>query len=193
MRLERYRLETYHDMPYTAYGSMSVADFFTKTISTVAWTSSDFLRTWSSFSRGQIQASHTFRRIFEGGHISQSMHYAGLAADHNHTELLQTFPFEEERHVAISPSGYPLLHPGSIGPFVFVLQDALMTLGFCGGELDGFFGRETLNALARFKEAQNLPAKNICDNVTWNRLCFLASGCGITPTVSKILQQDKSP
>ncbi len=191
MRLERYHLKAYHDMPYTAYGSMSVPDFFGRSISTVAWTSTDFLRTWTAFSLGCVRATNVFARIFEGGHISQSLHYAGLAADHSCKILPGSFPFEEDGHVALSPSGYPDLHPGCIGPYVFVLQDALMTLGYCGGELDGFFGKETLSALIRFKEAHNLAAGNICDAMTWNTLCFLASGCGITPTTSKILPQHK--
>ena len=173
-------------MPYTAYGSMTVPDFFGKSLSTVGWTSSSFLRSWTSFSQGRIHPTNVFRRIFEGGHISQSMHYAGLAADFDCDKSSQDFPFAEKSHVALAGAGYPQLHPNCIGPFVFVLQDALATLGFCEGELDGFFGVATLNALKQFKRSNNLSPDNICDSATWSRLCFLASGCGITPTVSGI-------
>ncbi len=185
-RLERYLLDIYHDMPYTAYGSMTVPDFFGKSISTVGWTTSAFLRTWTSFSQGRVHPTNVFRRIFEGGHISQSMHYAGLAADVNPDNITATFPFIEANHVALSGAGYPELYRHSLGPFVFVLQDALMTLGFGDGSLDGFFGNETRNALNRFKSTHQLPQDGICDMNTWNKLCFLACGCGATPTVSKI-------
>lgn len=187
LRLERYRLETYHDIPYTAYGSMTIPEFFGRSVSTVGWTSVSFLRSWTLFSKGNIRATNVFRRIFEGGHTAQSMHYSGLAAEHNSEKLSTAFPFSENRRVSLSPAGYPELYPRNIGPFVFVLQDALMTLGFNDITLDGFFGDRTLNALRSFKHVHKLDTNDICDLQTWRKLCHLAAGCGVTPTVSDIL------
>ena len=119
------------------------------------------------------------------------MHYAGLAADVNLDKLSTTFPFIDTNHVALASSGYPELHLHVLGPFVFVLQDALMTLGFGDGELDGFFGNETLKALNRFKKTHNLPEDGICDITTWNALFFLSCGCGVAQTVSGITRRHK--
>ena len=190
-RLERYRLDSYRDMPYTSFGSMGVTEFFGNTISHIGWTSSDFLRAWSSFSAGRIRATNVFRRISEGGHIFQSMHYAGLAADHNSDKLSTAFSFAEDSHVAIAPAGYPELYPQSIGPLVFVMQDALNTLGFCECELDGFFGTKTLHELRRFKSSFALSSDDVCDHTTWCKLFQLAAGIGITPTVRGITRHNK--
>ena len=185
-RLERYKLEAHRNMPYTSHNSMSVSDFFSRTISSVGWTSTEFLYKWNTFSKGKIHAKAVFRRIFEGGYIAESMHYAGLAADVTHVPMHCIFPFTEDNHIALNPAGYPELALGNLGPYVLVLQDALSTLGFCGGELDGFFGSETAKALLKFKNTFKLPNSSICDRVTWRTLCFLAAGAGLTKTVTHI-------
>lgn len=185
-RLERYKLEAYRNMPYTSHGSMSVSDFFSHTISSVGWTSTEFLYKWNAFSKGKIRSQTVFRRIFEGGHIAESMHYAGHAADVSHTPKESTFPFSEDGHVALNPSGFPELALGNLGPYVLVLQDALSTLGFCDGELDGFFGQETAKALSRFQKTYSLPESASCDRGTWRTLSFLAAGAGLPKTVTHI-------
>ncbi len=185
-RLERYKLEAYKNMPYTSHNSMSVSDFFSHTISSVGWTSTEFLYKWNTFSKGKIHAKSVFRRIFEGGHIAESMHYAGLAADVTHIPKHCTFPFTEDNHVALSAAGFPELTLGSIGTYVLVLQDALSTLGFSEGELDGFFGPQTAKALSKFKNAYKLPSNSTCDRTAWRTLCFLAAGAGATKTVTHI-------
>ncbi len=179
-RLERYRLESYHNMPYTRYSSMTVSDFFSNTVSSIGWTSTDFLHKWSDMSRGNIYPQAAFRRIAEGGHTAESMHYAGLAADTSQFCHDHNFPFQEGNHVALSSAGYPEVNQGDIGLFVLVLQDALASLGFKEGELDGFFGRETKKALSCFCNSFGLPESNGCNHDLWKLLAFQAAGCGIT-------------
>lgn len=185
-RLERYKLEAFMNIPYTSHGSMSASEFFSDTVSSVGWTSTEFLHKWNNLSKGTIHPQSVFRRIFEGGHITESMHYAGLAADIPNTPEDHPFPFSENRHVALAPAGFPDVSLGDIGLFVLVLQDALAALGFNEGELDGFFGKETLKALLRFRKTYSVEGGDFCDRKTWCALSFRAAGCGVTPTVKYV-------
>ncbi len=180
-RLERYNLQPYNNLPYSTHSSMSVSEFFSNTSSCAGWTSTEFIQKWNKFSRGQIHAEFVFRRIWEGGYISESMHYAGLAADTFSTDSSGIFPFNAHNHVSLSPWGYPDISFGDIGLFVLVMQDALSALGFTEGELDGFFGPLTLSALTRFRALHGLESSNTCDKNTWRILTFYACGCGATP------------
>lgn len=180
-RLERYNLHPYSNIPYSTHSSMSVSDFFSNTSSCAGWTSTEFIQKWNKFSQGEIHADFVFRRIWEGGCISESMHYAGLAADILSSAPSGTFPFITQNHVSLSPWGYPDISFGDIGLFVLVMQDALSALGFTEGELDGFFGPRTLSALTRFRHLHGLKERNICDRETWRILTFRACGCGVNP------------
>ena len=187
-RLERYRLENYMNMPYTTHNAMTVSDFFAHTASYIGWTSSGFLEKWSQFSKGEVRPSFVFRRVFEGGHIAGSMHYAGLAADMNCNHSSDIFPFSEPKHIALSPAGFPEIHPGDIGLFVLVFQDALAALGFTDGELDGFFGHKTLKAFRDFKSAYGIDGNDFCDTATWKKLTFHATGCGVSENVKYLIK-----
>ncbi|MBQ8004211.1 MAG: peptidoglycan-binding protein [Oscillospiraceae bacterium] len=167
---------------------MSVSEFFSNTISYIGWTSTDFIQKWNKLSRGIIHPFSVFRRIWEGGYISESMHYAGIAADADEFPPSNEFPFHSPEHVALLPYGYPDIAFGEIGLFVLVMQDALSALGFCEGELDGFFGPYTLRALTRFRQLHNLESSNICDRTTWQALTFHACGCGVSPSCRYFLK-----
>lgn len=180
-RLERYNLQPYNNLPYSTHSSISVSEFFANTTSSTGWTSTEFINAWNRFSGGQIHPRFVFRRIWEGGYISESMHYAGLAADTFLNPPSGIFPFISQNHVALSPCGYPDISFGDIGLFVLVMQDALSALGFAEGELDGFFGPLTLRALTRFCHFHGLETKNTCDRESWRVLTFHACGCGFTP------------
>ena len=158
---------------------MYVSDFFSNTVSLIGWTSTDFLQKWSELSKGRIYPQTLFRRIAEGGHIAESMHYAGLAADAHISDTTHNFPFSDGNHVALSPAGYPPVSFGDVGIFVLVLQDALASLGFKEGELDGFFGQETQKALSRFCKKFNLTEKYGCTCDIWKPLTIHATGCGL--------------
>lgn len=176
-RLERYRLEPYQNMPYTSHDSMFVSEFFSNTRSEIGWSSSDFLIAWSNFSKGRVRIKSAFRRISEGGHIAQSMHYAGLAADTDSGDI-SPFPYVESGHVGLYPASYPVLSYGDIGPFVLVMQDALISLGFSEVKLDGFFGHETAKGLLRFLDCYNISPQKLCDHSVWQALTLHATGCG---------------
>ena len=177
-RLERYSLQPYNNLPYSTHSSMSVSEFFSNTSSCAGWTSTEFIQKWNKFSHGQIHAGFVFRRIWEGGCISESMHDAGLAADTVSDNTSGIFPFSSGNHVSLSPWGYPDVSFGDIGLYVLVMQDALSSLGFTEGELDGIFGPRTLSALTRFRHLHGLKTGNICDRQTWRTLTFHACGCG---------------
>ncbi len=193
-RLERYSLEPYDDMPYTKNGSMFVSDFFGRSNSYIGWSSSEFLAAWDSVSYGKIRPCHVFCRIFEGGHIQHSMHYAGTAADckedfpYKDRNFLNFFPcFEKHKdclHVSMQAEKFSEISVGDIGLFVLILQDSLNVLGFTGGELDGFFGLRTRDALAKFQKWNNLPATGTANAATWRALTFLAAGAGMTETTT---------
>lgn len=168
---------------------MSVSDFFSASASTIGWTSTDFLKKWSDFSLGKIQTTAVFRRIFEGGHTAQSMHYAGLAADLRQKACGTHFPFCDQNHISLLPPVFPDISFGDIGLFVLVLQDALATLNFTKAFPDGFFGRETLRALTAFCHAHNIPFSHdnkTCTQPLWRKLSFLAAGKGPSPYVHYI-------
>ncbi len=189
-RLERYCLEAYDNMPYTKKNSMCVSDFLSGSSSYIGWSSSEFLTAWDSMSCGKIHPCHVFRRIYEGGHIWHSMHYAGVAADFKSLKNNNPFPNFENHghcfHVSTRVGKFPEISVGDIGLFVLILQDSLNILGFTGGELDGFFGFRTRDALGRFQMSHNLPITYIADSTTWESLAYLACGKGITPTTSHI-------
>ena len=116
------------------------------------------------------------------------MHYTGLAA-----KLLfdsgAPFPFKCHNRVSLFPAGYPALFPGDIGPFVFVMQDALLTIGFAGCSLDGFFGNRTTDALLSFKANHHLTPTPVCDKETFDILTFLAAGSGINDAIKYVKKQ----
>ncbi len=199
-RLERYSLEAYDNMPYILNNSMLVSDFFKNSSSYIGWSSSSFLQAWDSFSFGEIRPCHVFRRLCEGGHIQNSMHFAGLAADFEISDsdtekakisdINNFFRFSENYSSKIHVSSqnlqkqFPRLSYGMSGLFVLILQDALNTLGFTGGELDGFFGSRTKHSLGEFQKSQNLPVSYEADADTWLHLTLLAAGHGISGTTT---------
>jgi peptidoglycan hydrolase-like protein with peptidoglycan-binding domain len=64
----------------------------------------------------------------------------------------------------------PTLKQGSQGETVSELQAALKLLGFYPGNVDGFYGEQTVQAVSRFQSAAGLEADGITGMDTWNRL-----------------------
>lgn len=85
----------------------------------------------------------------------------------------------DERQVA---SGYPLVRQGSRGVYVCILQDALTTLGYNTGGLDGVFGVRTRDAVVQFQNISNLTKDGIVGNNTWNVLMQQIVGKGASST-----------
>jgi peptidoglycan hydrolase-like protein with peptidoglycan-binding domain len=61
----------------------------------------------------------------------------------------------------------PVLKKGSTDPAVKDLQEALKTLGFDPGPVDGVFGQQTENAVKQFQQAKEIPVDGVVGRVTW--------------------------
>lgn len=85
----------------------------------------------------------------------------------------------DERQV---PSGYPNVRQGSRGVYVCVLQDALNTIGYDTGGLDGVFGIRTQSSVISFQNKNGLVADGIVGPRTWNVLMPQIVGKGASPT-----------
>ena len=61
----------------------------------------------------------------------------------------------------------PLLKLGSSDPAVRDLQEALESLGFDPGAVDGVFGAKTENAVKAFQQSHEIVADGVVGRVTW--------------------------
>ena len=83
------RMETYYKgedepMPYNANGTLRVREFRGSSNSTTLWTTKRTMQVWNSqryIFGNPIPVGFAFKRPWEGGHGSQSQHYAGVAFD----------------------------------------------------------------------------------------------------------------
>jgi len=210
--IETYYRGLSEPMPYVSGRTMTVREFKSNSISNILWTDKRMIDSWNGFRKGwgkPIYIGFAFKRIWEGGHSPQSQHYPGMALDIGQTlpreerEKLRTYAKKsgywsyvgsqassprwvhvDDRYgiSACWSGGYPTLRVGSKGVYVFVLQDALIALGFISSQLDGIFGSRTRNAVINFQASQGLPLTGIVDCNTWNRLTRITNGVGITPT-----------
>ena len=85
----------------------------------------------------------------------------------------------DERQV---PAGYPIIRQGSRGVYVCIAQDALTTLGYETGGLDGVFGQITRNSVISYQSNNGLTADGIIGNITWNRLMGEVVAMGASST-----------
>lgn len=145
-----------------------------------------------------------------GGHGTQSQHYAGVAfdvgqrlsnADRNRLRnsainsgiwsyvepayLTPTWVHFDKRFgtpACITTAGYPQLRQGSISTYVLIAQDDLNTLGFRTGGLDGIFGSRTREAVANYQRSRGLAADGVVGCNTWRSLQEDVVGTGRTST-----------
>lgn len=85
----------------------------------------------------------------------------------------------DERQVA---SGYPQIRQGSRGVYVCIAQDALTTLGYDTGGLDGVFGIRSKTSVISFQNKNGLIADGIIGRNTWNSLMSQVVGRGASST-----------
>ena len=194
-KMEVYYRELTEAMPYITGRTLTVNEFRGKSVSDVIWTDRRCMQAWNSFRYiygKPIFVGFAFRRPSEGGHGILSQHYAGLAFDvgqnltseernnmrnlarssmiWNYVEpesLTPRWVHFDERQV---PSGYPVLRYGNKGVYVCVLQEALNSLRYDTGGLDGVFGNKTRNSVIEYQKSRGLSQDGIVGNLTWNSL-----------------------
>lgn len=211
------RMETYYRgeseaMPYVTGRTLTVREFRGSSNSPTLWTERAAMQAWNSqrYLYGKpIPVGFAFKRPWEGGHGSQSQHYAGVAFDvgqrlsnyernvlrnsainsgvWGYVEPAYLTPtwvhFDKRRGTpACSTGGYPLIRHGSKGAYVLIAQDDLNTLGYRTGGLDGIFGNATRNAVTSYQRSRGLAADGIIGCNTWRSLQEDVVGTGRTST-----------
>jgi len=81
--------------------------------------------------------------------------------------------------------GYPVTKIGSIGVYVLVAQDALTTLKYDTGGLDGIFGNKTRNSVLGYQRSKGLAVDGIIGNNTWRALMQDVVGKGSSSSTIK--------
>ncbi|MBO5397509.1 MAG: peptidoglycan-binding protein [Clostridia bacterium] len=204
------RMETYYKglseaMPYNSNRTLTVREFRGSSNSNILWTDIRTMESWNSlrylYGRG-IYVGFAFKRCWQGGHSNLSQHYAGTAFDAAQTatasqratirnlarqvwtyvepaNLTPTWVHFDDRWVA---SGYPTTRRGNKGIYVCVAQDALTTLAYNTGGLDGVFGANTENAVRSYQRRKGLSVDGIIGPITWRNLMADVVGRGPSDT-----------
>ena len=214
---DKNRMETFfrnenESMPYNTNGTLRVREFRGSSKSNILWTDKRTMQAWNSqryIYGAPIKVGFAFKRPYEGGHGSQSQHYAGTAFDVGQgltnaqrrvlrssaqnsgvwtyvepASLSPTWVHFDRRFgsPACSSGGFPLIRRGSRGNYVCIAQDDLNTLGYRTGGLDGVFGEQTYNAVKRYQSSRGLSADGIIGCNTWRSLQENVVGTGSTST-----------
>ena len=211
------RMETFfrgenESMPYNTNGTLKVKEFRGSSKSNILWTDKRTMQAWNSqryIYGAPINVGFAFKRPYEGGHGTQSQHYAGTAFDVGQrltnaqravlrnsvinsgvwtyvepASLSPTWVHFDRRFgtAACSSGGFPLIRRGSRGNYVCIAQDDLNTLGYRTGGLDGVYGEQTYNAVRRYQSSRGLAVDGIIGCNTWRSLQENVVGTGSTNT-----------
>lgn len=199
-KMETYYRDLDEPMPYIEDNYLTVGEFRGSSNTDTLWTDRRLMDAFNQLRNmygSAIPVRYAFKRIAEGGHSNMSQHYAGMAMDMAQAltneernairqlaidsnlftyvepaELTPTWVHVDTRNPnqACPTGGYPLIKKGDKGVYVLVLQDALNTLGYNAGNIDGIFGNNTKNAVIRFQNANGLSADGIVGCNTWTAL-----------------------
>lgn len=206
----RNRMEIYYKglseaMPYNSNRTLTVREFQGASNSNIIWTDLRTMESWNSlrYSYGRpIYVGFAFKRCWQGGHSNLSQHYCGLAMDIAQTatdaQRAQIRNIARGIWVYVEPvsltprwvhvdnrwvgSGYPTTRRGSKGPYVCTAQDALTTLGYNTGGLDGVFGANSENAVRTYQASKGLTSDGILGPITWRNLMADVVGKGASNT-----------
>lgn len=165
------------------------------------------MESWNNFRTlygRSIYVGFAFKRCWEGGHGTLSQHYAGVAFDvaqnlndqgrnymRNLAQASGNWRYVEPAYLTPRwvhfddrwiASGYPLTQQGSKGIYVLIAQDALQTLGFDTGGLDGVFGAKTRTSVITYQANNGLSQDGKIGNITWNSLMSEVVGRGPSGT-----------
>ncbi len=211
------RMETFfrgenEAMPYNTNRTLKVKEFRGSSKSNILWTDKRTMQAWNSqryIYGAPINVGFAFKRPYEGGHGSQSQHYAGTAFDVGQgltnaqrtrlrTSAINSGVWTYVEPVSLSPTwvhfdrrygtpacpsgGFPLIRRGSRGNYVCIAQDDLNTLGYKTGGLDGVFGEQTYNAVRKYQSSRGLSVDGIIGCSTWRSLQENVVGTGATST-----------
>lgn len=209
-RMETYYRDLAEAMPYNINRTLTVREFRGVSGSNTMWTTKRTMQSWNSQRRlygSPIPVGYAFRRSWEGGHTGQSQHYAGTAFDvgqqwtnaqratlrasaensglWSYVEPVSISPtwvhFDRRQSPpACTSGGYPLIKRGSLSVYVLIAQDALNTLGFSTGSLDGIFGNNTYKSVRNYQITRGLTADGIIGCNTWKSLQENVVGTGRT-------------
>ena len=83
-RMETYTRSETSAMPYNTNRTLTVKEFRGSSKSNILWTTKRTMQSWNSqryIWGGAIPVGFAFKRPYEGGHGTQSQHYAGVAFD----------------------------------------------------------------------------------------------------------------
>ncbi|MFR2570691.1 MAG: peptidoglycan-binding domain-containing protein [Clostridia bacterium] len=211
-KMEIYYRNENDSMPYNTNGTLKVKEFRGSSQSNILWTTKRTMQSWNSqrYVYGKpIPVGFAFKRSYEGGHGSQSQHYAGTAFDvgqkltlderkklwnsavnyqlWSYVEPIKQTPtwvhFDKRfGNPACTTGGFPQLKRGSVSNYVCIVQDDLNTLGFSTGGLDGIFGTKTQEAVRKYQQNTGLSVDGIVGCNTWRGLQEAVVGTGKTGT-----------
>lgn len=186
------------DMPYTTCGRLTVRDFKAESNTSIMWTTkrflasveeivdpclafdvrTGFLRAFETPDNGFYQ--HLLGTALEGGETLSYFYRMNLAkrieeealmdwiGDIDHEpSLMQFFQAPESASVLVP---FETIRLNDQGISVFVLQDALWTLGYCIDELNGVFDQSVENAVWQFQNENGLILDGIVGPETWRTL-----------------------
>lgn len=116
-RMEVFYRGEEESMPYITNRTLKVREFRGSSKSSTLWTEKRAMQAWNTqrYLYGKpIPVGYAFKRPYEGGHGSQSQHYAGLAFDVGQT--LSSQERNELRRSAVASGVWGYVEPASLTP-----------------------------------------------------------------------------
>ena len=116
-RVETYYREENQAMPYNANRSLTVGEFRGSSGSPTLWTTKRAMQSFNTtryLFGSPIPVGFAFKRPWEGGHGSQSQHYAGVAFDAG--QLLSNNQRNRLRNTAINSGVWSYVEPANLTP-----------------------------------------------------------------------------